>query len=138
MKSDWDIQNVSKCIKKDGKYTFNSLILLAPLYEQHEVSQKRASMSSRKRALEFFSRGRPTRRLFAPARVFVRTLPHGCMREKAKDLLGDFQEVVGGWPSSSPGNLSLLGPLDFPSASLKKSGASDRPLPRFLVAGIEA
>ena len=29
MKSDWDIQNVSKCIKKDGKYTFNSLILLA-------------------------------------------------------------------------------------------------------------
>ena len=33
-------------------------------------------MSTRKRALEFFSRGRPTLRLFAPARVFLRNLPH--------------------------------------------------------------
>ena len=31
IKSDWDIRNVSKCIKKDEKYTFNSLILLAVL-----------------------------------------------------------------------------------------------------------
>jgi hypothetical protein len=80
--------------------TLRQRVLLAPLYEQHEGSQKRASLSTRKRALEFFSRGRPTRRLFAPARVFVRNLPHGCMRKKAHHLLGDFQAVVGSWPSS--------------------------------------
>ena len=52
------------------------------------------------RSLEFFSRGRPTRRLLAPVRIFPRNLPQRCMREKAEDLLGDFQAVVGGWPSS--------------------------------------
>jgi len=31
IRSDWDIQNVSKCIKTDEKYTFDSLISLAVL-----------------------------------------------------------------------------------------------------------
>ena len=95
-------------------------------------------MSSWKRALEFFSRGRPTRRLLAPVSVFLRNLPHGCMREKAEDLLGDFQAVVGGWPSAL--SWEPTSPPDFRTFSmypLKKSEAGDRPLPRFLVVGTE-
>ena len=37
MKSDWDIQNASKCIKKDEKYTFNSLISLVVLGFWHDA-----------------------------------------------------------------------------------------------------
>ena len=37
MKSARDIQNVSKCIKKDEKYTFNGLISLVVLGLEHDA-----------------------------------------------------------------------------------------------------
>jgi hypothetical protein len=71
--------------------------LLAPLYEQHEVSQKRASMSTRKRALEFFSRGRPTLRLFASETNFFRNFPQRCAKREDDGRFLNFQVARSSW-----------------------------------------
>jgi hypothetical protein len=53
------------------------------------------------------------------------------MREKAKDLLGDFQAVVGGWPTSlswEPASTRTFG--HYRCILRRKSEAGGRPLPR--------
>jgi len=54
------------------------------------------------------------------------------MREKAEDLLGDFQAVVGGWPSSlSWESASTPDFRTFPMHPLKKSEAGEEHCPDF-------